>query len=108
MTYTQAAKDAIFNDGYDKKFGARHLKRSIEHNIVFPLTIFMSAKEVGFGDLVTVDYKDGEFEFETTVSGATAAVITAKQDIRNKLEAKEREKHAPFKKTEPPKFESFI
>ena len=105
VTYSDAARNAIFKDGNDPTFGARHIKRSIEQNVVFPLTIFMSSKQVGFGDLVTVDYKDNEFEFIVEVAGATAAVVAAKESVRNALEAKDKSK----KKVDitPPNFESF-
>ena len=87
--YTESAREFLSKDGYDPKYGARHLKRTIERNIVSPLTIFMSSKQVGFGDLVTVDYKNNEFDFEVTVAGAVSAVVAAKENIRAMMEEKE-------------------
>ena len=40
------------------KFGARHLQRSIERHLVFPLSNLIATQQSQFGDLVTVDFDD--------------------------------------------------
>jgi ATP-dependent Clp protease ATP-binding subunit ClpA len=55
---TAAARDFLLREGTDMKFGARHLKRSIERHLVFPLSNLMATQQIRFGDLVTVDFDD--------------------------------------------------
>jgi len=53
---TAAARNFLLREGIDMKFGARHLKRSIERHLVFPLSNLVATKQVGLGDLVTIDF----------------------------------------------------
>ncbi len=50
-----SARSRILEQGYDPKYGARHLKRAIERNVVFPLAKLMATGQVKLGDLVRVD-----------------------------------------------------
>ncbi|HZT73361.1 MAG TPA: AAA family ATPase [Terriglobales bacterium] len=52
---TPAAKSYLLAEGYDPKYGARHLKRSIERNVVAPLAKLMATNQVKLGDMVRVD-----------------------------------------------------
>jgi hypothetical protein len=52
---TKVAKDFLLCEGYDPKYGARHLKRSIERNLVFPFAKLIATGQVKLGDLVRVD-----------------------------------------------------
>jgi ATP-dependent Clp protease ATP-binding subunit ClpB len=56
---TRAARDFLLREGIDMKFGARHLKRSIERHLVFPLSNLIATSQIKLGDLIIVDY-DGE------------------------------------------------
>ena len=38
------------------KFGARHLKRSIERHLVFPMSNLLATDQIQLGDLITVDF----------------------------------------------------
>ena len=51
-----SARDFLLQEGMDSRFGARHLKRSIERHLVFPLSNLLATGQVELGDLVTVDY----------------------------------------------------
>ena len=53
---TREARDFLLREGTDAKFGARHLKRSIERHLVFPLANLIATKQVRLGDLITVEY----------------------------------------------------
>ena len=55
---TAPARDFLLREGTDVKFGARHLQRSIERHLVFPLSNLIATQQVQFGDLVTVDFDD--------------------------------------------------
>jgi len=69
---TAAARDFLLREGTDSKFGARHLKRSIERHLVFPLSNLMATGQIGLGDLVTVDFdsSDSKLVFVKEDNGA--------------------------------------
>src|SRR5437764_3759698 len=52
------AKDFLLEEGIDFKYGARHLKRSIERFLVYPLSNLVATEQVGLGDLVYVDLNE--------------------------------------------------
>jgi ATP-dependent Clp protease ATP-binding subunit ClpA len=52
---TEAAKDYLLREGTDLKYGARHLKRAVDRNLVHPLSNLMATGQVRGGDLVRVD-----------------------------------------------------
>jgi ATP-dependent Clp protease ATP-binding subunit ClpB len=58
-----AAVDALVAEGYDPVYGARPLKRVIQKRIENPLASRLLGGEFGPGDVVRVDYRDGEFVF---------------------------------------------
>jgi len=51
-----AAKDMILDEGTDAKYGARHLKRSIERSLVYPMANLVATQQIEAGDLIEVDY----------------------------------------------------
>ena len=53
---TEAAKDYLLREGTDLKYGARHLKRAVDRNLVHPLSNLMASGQVRGGDLIRVDY----------------------------------------------------
>lgn len=54
------AKAALLIEGTDSKYGARHLKRAIERNLVFPLANLVATKQLKMGDSLDINY-DGEY-----------------------------------------------
>ena len=50
-----AAKEILLREGIDHRYGARHLKRSIERLLVQPLSNLIATGQVGFADSVYVD-----------------------------------------------------
>jgi len=52
---SETAKDMLLKEGLDFKYGARHLKRSVERFLVYPLSNLVATGQVGLGDLVHVD-----------------------------------------------------
>jgi len=52
---TQRLKEFLIEQGTDAKYGARHLKRAIEKNIVFPLANLVATAQVKLGDFVRID-----------------------------------------------------
>ncbi len=55
LTVTDAAKDAIITKGFDQAFGARPLRREIQHLIEDPLAERLLQAEFGPGDKIVVD-----------------------------------------------------
>ena len=70
--YSLAAKDMLLREGIDYKYGARHLKRSIERFLVYPLSNLVATGQVGLGDLVNVDLnqESGKLIFSKRSGGA--------------------------------------
>jgi len=60
-----AAKEMLLREGLDFRYGARHLKRSIEHFLVYPLSSLIATGQMQSGDVVHVDVnrKTGKLAF---------------------------------------------
>jgi ATP-dependent Clp protease ATP-binding subunit ClpA len=52
---TAKVKEFLLKEGTDPRYGARHLKRAIERNLVFPLANLVATGQVKLGDFVRVD-----------------------------------------------------
>src|SRR5215470_13806294 len=52
---TTAVKEYLLREGTDPRYGARHLKRAIERNLVFPLANLVATGQVKLGDFVRID-----------------------------------------------------
>ncbi|MGH9897434.1 MAG: AAA family ATPase [Pyrinomonadaceae bacterium] len=52
---TEGAKNFLLHEGIDLKYGARHLKRSVERFLVYALSNLVATEQVRLGDLVSVD-----------------------------------------------------
>ncbi len=64
FTCTQKVKKFLLSEGTDPKYGARHLKRAIERNLVFPLANLVATGQVRLGDFIRVDLNpDGALSF---------------------------------------------
>jgi ATP-dependent Clp protease ATP-binding subunit ClpB len=68
---SDAAKELLVGEGYDPAFGARPLKRVIQHRIADPLALELLQGKVQEGDHVLVDVRNGELTF-TAVEVVTA------------------------------------
>ncbi len=53
---THEAKEFLLSEGIDLKYGARHLKRSVERFLVYPLSNLVATQQVETGDFVMVDF----------------------------------------------------
>jgi ATP-dependent Clp protease ATP-binding subunit ClpB len=52
---SDTAKETLLKEGLDLKYGARHLKRSVERFLVYSLSNLVATNQIGLGDLVHVD-----------------------------------------------------
>jgi ATP-dependent Clp protease ATP-binding subunit ClpB len=55
LRYTERAKQFLLREGTDAKYGARPLKRTIERNVVLPLSNLIATRQIGEGDIVLVE-----------------------------------------------------
>ena len=53
---SEGARAFLLSEGTDMKYGARHLKRTIERSLVHPLSNLVASGQVQGGDLVQVDF----------------------------------------------------
>lgn len=56
MRVSDAGLKKILDDGYDKRYNARHLKRTIEKYVAEPLTRLVATGQIDDGDIVVADY----------------------------------------------------
>ena len=56
FSVTDDAREYLLREGTDMKYGARHLKRAIDRNLVHPLSNLIATEQVNGGDLVRIDY----------------------------------------------------
>ena len=59
LEVTPAAKEAIMHEGYDAAYGARPMRRAIQHLVQDPLALRLLAGDFLAGETVVAD-KDGE------------------------------------------------
>lgn len=52
---SENVRNFLLEEGTDAKYGARHLKRAIEKNLVSPLASLVATSQVKFGDFVRID-----------------------------------------------------
>ena len=70
---TQAAKEWLAEQGYDKDFGARPLKRALQRYVESPLSMQLLKGEFNKGDHILIDEADGRLTF-TRLEPATPPV----------------------------------
>jgi ATP-dependent Clp protease ATP-binding subunit ClpA len=76
FTCTPKVKAFLLHEGADPKYGARHLKRAIEKNLVFPLANLVATGQVKLGDFVRVDLTaEGKMTFVKEAEGAMVPVL---------------------------------
>ncbi len=56
FSLTDGAQDFLLREGTDLKYGARHLKRAIDRNLVHSLSNLIATAQVRAGDLLRVGY----------------------------------------------------
>ena len=66
ITVTDEAIDALVNQGFDRKMGARPLQRVIDKEIKRPLSRKLLFGELKDGGKVNIDFQDGSFVLDCT------------------------------------------
>src|ERR1700751_3181624 len=57
---TSEAREFLLQEGTDQRYGARHLKRAIERNVVCPLSRLLATGQVHRSDVLLIDRHDGD------------------------------------------------
>lgn len=71
---TQSVKNFLLEEGTDLRYGARHLKRAIEKNVVSALANLVSTAQVKLGDFIQIDLNpEGRMIFTKQVASTTNA-----------------------------------
>ncbi len=53
---TDAGREFLLHEGTDQRYGARHLKRAIERQVVFPLANLLATGQLKAGDTLCIDW----------------------------------------------------
>ena len=65
LDFTDKAITELAKEGFDKTYGARPLRRAIQSKIEDRLSELILDKTIGEGSKCTVDFADGEFQFNS-------------------------------------------
>jgi len=77
---TSAAREFLLQEGTDQRYGARHLKRAIERNIVYPLANLLATEQVHIGDLICIDFDKKESCLTFTREGENLTMPVRRQE----------------------------
>jgi ATP-dependent Clp protease ATP-binding subunit ClpB len=72
LQYSDAAKALLLREGLDLRYGARHIKRSIERFLVYPVSSLIATGQMQSGDVVQADVnrKTGKLAFVKYAGGS--------------------------------------
>src|SRR6201987_2165070 len=91
FTCPPKVKDFLLKEGTDPRYGARHLKRAIERNIVFPLANLVATGQVKLGDFVRIDIAgESRLTFVKEAEGAMVPVLLERYEATGGPPAAER------------------
>ena len=77
---TDAGRDFLLQEGTDQRYGARHLKRSIERHVVYPLANLLATEQVHLGDLICIDWNKHEDRLTFVREGENLAIPARKPE----------------------------
>jgi ATP-dependent Clp protease ATP-binding subunit ClpA len=77
---TNAGRDFLLQEGTDQRYGARHLKRAIERQVVYPLANLLATEQVHLGDLICIDWNKEQGCLSFVREGENLAVSARKQE----------------------------
>jgi ATP-dependent Clp protease ATP-binding subunit ClpB len=80
---TPPARRFLLKEGTDLKYGARHLKRAIERNVVYPLASLLATDQIGLGDALSIDWdaKRLRLIFEKIAGGIPTPMATVQRSV---------------------------
>src|SRR3989442_2016379 len=86
---TDTGRDFLLQEGTDQRYGARHLKRSIERHVVYPLANLLATDQVSLGDLVRIDWDESHKQLTFVREGEAALLQAAAQGAGRKASSAE-------------------
>jgi ATP-dependent Clp protease ATP-binding subunit ClpB len=84
---TSGAREFLLQEGTDQRYGARHLKRAIERNIVYPLANLLATEQIHVGDLICIDFDKKEACLTFTREGENLSMPVRRQEPVTLLKA---------------------
>ncbi len=63
LAVTKDARKHLVTAGYEPAYGARHLKRAVQSELLFHLAQMQAAGEISGGDVVQISVSDGKLKF---------------------------------------------
>jgi ATP-dependent Clp protease ATP-binding subunit ClpA len=83
---TDRVKEFLVDEGTDRRYGARHLKRAIERYLVFPLSNLIATEQIGLGDVVwaDLDVETGKLRFTSERAAAVIGELTERPMFEEK------------------------
>jgi ATP-dependent Clp protease ATP-binding subunit ClpA len=84
---TASAREFLLQEGTDQRYGARHLKRAIERNIVYPLANLLATEQIHIGDLICIDFDQEEACLTFTREGENLSMPVRRQEPVTLLKA---------------------
>jgi ATP-dependent Clp protease ATP-binding subunit ClpA len=76
ITLSDPARQFLLREGTDPRFGARHLKRAIDRNLVYPLSNLIATRQVTGGDVIYIDFDGTSLTFSKDGHWAAATVMS--------------------------------
>jgi ATP-dependent Clp protease ATP-binding subunit ClpA len=73
------AKEALLLEGTDPKYGARHLKRAIERNVVHSLASLVATNQITLGDVIEIGF-EGDLPARGEAPAADQYTFTKRQE----------------------------
>jgi ATP-dependent Clp protease ATP-binding subunit ClpA len=84
---TASAREFLLQEGTDQRYGARHLKRAIERNIVYPLANLLATGQIHLSDLICIDFDKQEACLTFTREGENLSMPVRRQEPVTLLKA---------------------
>ena len=80
-----AMETNCLREGFDFRYGARHLKRAVERLLVSPLSNLVASEQVQFRDLVHVDLNPETVRFTFAKQAVWCARGRSVKDLDNRI-----------------------
>jgi ATP-dependent Clp protease ATP-binding subunit ClpB len=77
---TDEGRNFLLQEGTDQRYGARHLKRSIERNVVYPMANLLATDQVHSGDMICIDWSPNADHLHFVREGENVAIPVRRPD----------------------------
>jgi ATP-dependent Clp protease ATP-binding subunit ClpB len=77
---TTQGRDFLLQEGTDQRYGARHLKRSIERHVVYPMANLLATDQVHLGDMICIDWEPSDDHLHFVREGENVAIPVRRPD----------------------------